>query len=521
MQKVKIKFKNIWGKVKLWSLRKKIIYGIIVVILILVGIMIFKPKDNSANITTDTVKLMNLKQTVLATGQVTSNTDLNLSFFSSGIVRSLKVKVGDEVRSGQILATLDQGNELASLTSARGSVAAAQARYQRILDGASNEEITIAQIALDNAKRDYDRLKSQQELLVNNAYKNLLNSTPEALPSGGQSDYTAPTISGNYEKNKEGKITISVYYTGNGPSFNASGLVMGNGLVTTTTPQAIGDSGLYIKFASTTASNVTEWVIDIPNKKANDYVTNNNAYQAALKTQESVMGTAQAVIDQREAELSLKKSQARQADIDLAKADILSTEGQYQSASANFEHTILRAPSNGTITKVDIKIGELTQALKNVITLQDINSIYLEANINEANVTSIKVGAPVNITFDAFSTEQIYKGNILKIDPSSTIISGVVNYKITANVISGPELRPGMTANMTIFTGEKDNVLIIPSRAVIKDKTGKKTIRLVTNPKTKTYKEVEITTGMEGDGGLTEITSGLQKDEEIIVLIKK
>ena len=521
MLKVKNKFKNMWGKIKLWSFSKKIIYSVIVIILILVGVMVFKPKDNSANITTDTVKLMNLKQTVLATGQVTSNTDLSLSFFSSGIVRSLKVKVGDNVVAGQVLATLDQGNELASLTSARGSVAAAQARYQRILDGASNEEITLSKIALENAKRDYDRLKIQQELLVSNAYKNLLNSTPEALPSGGQSDYTAPTISGNYEKNKEGRIIISVYYTGNGPSFNASGIVTGNGLVTTTTPQPIGDSGLYIKFASTTASNVTEWVIDIPNKKASNYITNNNAYEAALKTQESVMGTAQAVIDQRTAELSLKQATARSADIDLAKADILSAEGQYQLASSNFEHTILRAPLNGTITKVDIKIGELTQALKNVITLQDIKSIYLEANINEANVTSIKVGAPVDITFDAFGTEQVYKGNILKIDPSSTIISGVVNYKITANVISGPELRPGMTANMTILVDEKDDILTIPSRAIIKDKTGKKTVRLVTNPKTKTYKEIEIATGMDGDGGLTEVTSGLQKDEEIIVLIKK
>ncbi|KKP35262.1 MAG: hypothetical protein UR25_C0001G0175, partial [Candidatus Nomurabacteria bacterium GW2011_GWE1_32_28] len=193
MQKVK----NIWGKIKGWSTTKKIIYSMVIIILVFIGYTIAKSTDNSANITTDTVKLMDLKQTVLATGQVTSNTDLNLSFFSSGIVRSLNVKVGDNVKKGQILATLDQGNELASLTSARGAVAAAQARYQRILDGASNEEIILSKIALENAKRDYDRLKIQQETLVSNAYKNLLNSTPEALPSGGQSDYTAPTISGN------------------------------------------------------------------------------------------------------------------------------------------------------------------------------------------------------------------------------------------------------------------------------------------------------------------------------------
>jgi RND family efflux transporter MFP subunit len=515
------KIKQMLGKIKIWSLRKKIFYGVIFVILVFILITILKPTDNSANITTDTVKLMNLKQTVLATGQVTSNTDLNLSFSSSGVVRGVKVKVGDQVKEGQILATLDQGDELASLTSARGAVAAAQASYQRILDGASNEEIKLAQIALENTKRDYDRVKLQQETLVKNAYNNLLNSTPEALPSGGESDYTAPTISGNYNKEKEGEITISIYYTGDGLKFSVNGIVSGSGNVTTTTPQPIGDSGLYIIFPSTTVINTTKWIITIPNTKATDYLTNYNAYQAALKTQESALGTAQALIDQREAELSVKQSTARKADIDLAKANILSAEGQYQLAKSNYENTILRAPANGTITKVDIKIGELAQALKTILVLQDINNMYLEANINEANITSIKIGALIDVTFDAFGTEQIYRGNILSIDPSSTIISGVVNYKITANILDVPELRPGMTANMTILVAEKNNILTIPSRAIIKDKTGKKTVRVVTNIKTKTYQEVEISTGLEGDGGLVEIMSGLTEGEEIVVLIKK
>lgn len=505
----------------MWSLRKKIIYGAIIIVLLLLGYMIFKPKDNSKNITTDVAKIMNLKQTVLATGQVTSNTDLKLSFFTSGIVRSLKVKVGDKVTKGQILASLDQGNELGALTQARGAVASAQARYKRTLEGASNEEIKLSEVALENAKRDYDRQKSQQELLVKNAYKNLLNSTPEALLYDNTGEYQAPTISGSYNKEKEGNIIITVYKSNGGYSFNTEGLVIANGMVTEQIPQPIGDTGLYIRFPDINNVNITKWIISIPNKKAIDYVTNNNTYQAALKTQESVLGSAQALIDQREAELALKKSTARQADLDLAKADILTAEGQLQLASSNFEHTILRAPADGTITKVDIKIGELTQALKNVINLQDINNIYLEANINEANINNIKINAPVDITFDAFGTEQIFKGNILNVEPSSTIISGVVNYKITANVLNAPELRPGMTANMTILVEEKNNVLTIPARSIIKDKNGKKTVRLVTNTKTKEYKETEVTTGMDGDGGLVEINTGLMKDDEIVLLIKK
>ncbi|MFA6000421.1 MAG: efflux RND transporter periplasmic adaptor subunit, partial [Candidatus Paceibacterota bacterium] len=231
--------------------------------------------------------------------------------------------------------------------------------------------------------------------------------------------------------------------------------------------------------------------------------------------------SAQALIDQRTAELTLKKSAARGSDIEAAQADILSAQGQLQGAQANFEHTILRAPINGTITKVNIKLGELSQVSKEAMVLQDIDNLYLEANINEANIANVKIDAPVELTFDAFGTENIFMGKVLKVDPASTIISGVVNYKVTASIESSPTLRPGMTANMTILVGEKNNILMVPTRSIITDKTGKKTIRLVTNTKTKAFKEIEVTTGMEGDGGITEITTGVQEGEEIVVLIKK
>lgn len=514
------KIQNLRDRIKNWSLRKKIIYGVVILLVVLGGYMIFRPKDNSANITTDIVKRGNLKETILATGQVTSTTDLNLSFYTSGIVRALRVKVGDKVKAGTVLATLDQGNEVAAFTSAQGAVAAAEARYKRTLDGASNEEITLAQIALTNAKLDYDRIVSQQEILVNNAYKNLLNSTPEALSITGTADFAAPTITGNYSKDKEGQINISVFQSSGGVTFGASGLANGTGPVTTTNPQPIGDSGLYIKFPSTTVS-IVDWVISIPNKKAANYVTNYNAYLSAQKTRDAALGSAQALVDQKTAELSLKKSVARQADVDLAKADILSAQGQFQGAQANLEHKILRAPVDGTITKVDIKLGENAQAGKNVTALQDVDNLYLEANINEANVANIKIGALVELNFDAFGTDKLFSGKVLKIDPSSTLVSGVVNYKITASIDSTPALRPGMTANMTILVNQKDNILSTPTRSIVNNKIGNKIVRLVTNKKTKAYKEVDVTTGMEGDGGLTEIINGLNEGDEIVVLIKK
>ena len=78
-----------------------------------------------------------------------------------------------------------------------------------------------------------------------------------------------------------------------------------------------------------------------------------------------------------------------------------------------------------------------------------------------------------------------------------------------------------MTANMTILVKEKDNVMIIQGRAVLTDTSGNKTIRLITNTKRKNYKEVPVMTGMEGDGGMLEVTSGLTDGDEYAVVVNK
>lgn len=497
-EKVKLFFKK--------NIRRKRAWGIVILSLVFVSYLIFKTPSSALNTVTDIAKLSDLKETVLATGQVVSNTDLNLSFNATGVVKSLKVKVGDKVKAGQVLATLDGGSEFAALTSARGALASAEARLKKTIEGASSEEIALAEITLNQTKLT-------QDIAVNNAYQNLLNSTPVAVPNDGSSDYTAPVISGTYKLGKEGAIHITSYYSLGGTSFTASGLTNGTGINNTITPQPIGDSGLYITFPSNTSINVTDWKIEIPNKKAANYLANYNAYQSALSQ-------AKFAIDQRTAELAIKKAKARSGDLDLANADILSAQGQVQGALARYNNTIITAPADGTITSIDIKIGEQAMAQKEAIVLQDVSNIYIETNINEANISNLSVGMPIDITYDSFGSEKIFKGNITKIDPASTLVSGVVNYKITASTEQLKELRPGMTANMTIKIKEKANVIAIPSRSIITNDKGDRSIRVVTNSRTKKYKSVPVVTGLEGDGGLVEVLKGLSVGEEFVILIK-
>ena len=173
------KAKNIITKIKSWSLRCKIFFFILILILIFTLFRKFGPHENTS-IVTGIVQSQNLSRTVLATGQVTSETDLSLSFANGGVVRAVRVKVGDKVRKGQILANLNQGVEVANLSKAKASLASANAKYKKLVEGSSDSEINLARVLLENAKNDYEKGKASQDVLVveaENKYLSGFNSS--------------------------------------------------------------------------------------------------------------------------------------------------------------------------------------------------------------------------------------------------------------------------------------------------------------------------------------------------------
>lgn len=512
--------------------KKRIIWTIIILLIGgLISYNIVRPKDNSENILTDTVKKQDLKQTVLATGQVVSSTDLSLSFKVSGVVAKINVKEGEIVKSGQVLGYLEQKDQIAVLTQARGALAQAQANYKKVLEGASSEEIVVAQKAVDaaevavgNAQVSLDNTIKQQETAAKNAYSALLNSTLAAVASTANAGSATASISGTYMGVEQGQYKIKIYSDGYGKRFQILGLETFDGEVRLT-PVPMGKQGLHISFSGTIYNN-DEWTVTIPNTLASTYVVNYNAYQAALRTQSSNVDSAKATVknaevalDQAKASLALKRAQARPAEQDAAKAQILSAEGQVLAAQAALENAIIRAPLGGTITEVDIKPGELATALQPVMVLQDVGNLHIEANISEASIAYVREGQAVEATFDALGPDKIFIARVQTVNPASNVVSGVVNYKITALLEKIDNIRPGMTANLSILAGEKPGVLAVPQRAVLQN--GKKVVRVVDDPKKKTFHEVEVKLGMEADGGLVEILSGLEEGQEVVTFIKK
>ncbi len=490
-----------------------------VIVIILAIILI--PGKSKTTVTIVPLAKTDLKETVLATGAVTSNTDLALSFSASGTVRSVNVSVGDKVYRGQILAMLDNADTYAALK-------AAEAKYHKVAEGASTEEIAVAEAALNSAESDLANKQSLEDTLVANAHRKLLNNDLTPILANGTAG-VAPTITGTYSGSDEGSYLIQTYGTGAGGNFSASGLENGSGLVNGGVAVPLGTRGLFIQFPSGySAGSATAWSVLLPNTKSTTYVTYLNAYNEAVNTRASVLSAAQSVVKEKQASLALTKAAARTADLELAEADQL-------AASAAYEKTILRAPANGTITRVDVKLGETATAQKDIMTVQDVGNLYVEAKINEANIARVRLDEPVTMTLDAFGPTVFFSGTVVHIDPSATTDDGIANYKIKTSIkvdcLKAPEgrvndcveakdiIRPGMNANLTITAGEKPDVIAV-AKAAIETKDGKSYVNVVTDEKKKKYESREVTTGIDGDGNRVEIVSGLSAGEKIAIIQK-
>lgn len=238
-----------------------------------------------------------------------------------------------------------------------------------------------------------------------------------------------------------------------------------------------------------------------------------------LNSAQNQINSAKASLQQAEATLAQQKAKAQPADIDAARAQLLSAQGTVEAAQTSLNNTILKAPADGTITQINTKVGQQATAMQAVFILQNINTLHTEAYVSEANVASLIIGQNVDYTFDALGPDKHYTGQVLTIDPASTVISGVVNYLVKAGLSNIPEIKPGMTVNMVILVATRDNVVAVSSSSII-NQNGEQFVRVIDDKITKTYHQVKVQTGLQADGGRVEILNGLTAGQEIVTLIK-
>ena len=161
--------------------------------------------------------------------------------------------------------------------------------------------------------------------------------------------------------------------------------------------------------------------------------------------------------------------QSAEAQIKSAEAALVQAKSQLSTAEVNRQHTVITAPIDGIVIQRAVELGQTVNAGMNApllyILAADLTKMQVNANIDEADVGSMRTGQHVTFRVDAFPNE-MFTGTVQQVRLQPTTVQNVVTYQ---TVISVPneqfKLKPGMTANVTIEIARKSNVLRIPAAA--------------------------------------------------------
>jgi HlyD family secretion protein len=136
----------------------------------------------------------------------------------------------------------------------------------------------------------------------------------------------------------------------------------------------------------------------------------------------------------------------------------------------------------------------------------------IKTTVSEADVADVKVGDTANVTLDAYGTGTNFDASVTTVDPAATSQTGSPSYQVTLHFKTLDErIKSGLTANVTVSSGTRTDVIAIPDQDVIRrdDKTYVM-IETTTGPQ-----EKAVTLGLSGNDGRVEVTSGLSENDHI------
>lgn len=213
-----------------------------------------------------------------------------------------------------------------------------------------------------------------------------------------------------------------------------------------------------------------------------------------------------------------------------AKEQVVSAKEEVQRAQTNLGYATITSPIDGVVLSKSVEEGQTVAASFSTPELftiaQDLTNMQVVADVDEADIGDVKEGERVTFTVDAYP-DDTFKGEVKQVRQEATTTNNVVTYEV---VISAPnadlKLKPGLTANVTIYTAERKGVLSVPSKALRfipqKETVGKMKIVDVANAKNKVWTiegnsivAHKVNIGMT-DGTNTQIVGGIAEGTKVI-----
>lgn len=214
--------------------------------------------------------------------------------------------------------------------------------------------------------------------------------------------------------------------------------------------------------------------------------------------------------------------------------NVQSAEASLTESKDNLNRTTIYAPVSGTISRLDVELGErvlgtIQMAGTELLRVADLNNMEVEVDVNENDIVKVRIGNEANIEVDAFLKKK-FKGVVTSISnsASSTLTADqVTNFKVKVRIlkesykdlIEGKEshyspFRPGMTATVDIITQTNNNVLVVPISAIV--------LKSETDTLSKTFEKDILKESLfvmnNGEAKLKFVVTGIQDDKNIEII---
>lgn len=408
-----------------------------------------------ASLETVVVARGRVDQTVSAPGQIAADEVTDLSFMIPGRVEEVYVMAGDAVQAGDPLVMLDNEAERIAYSAALLSLEIVHLRYDdtAVVD---EDEIRIAEAGVQAAWGAYqgvdDRVTDDDIRAAELRYQ----EAQAALLAAEEARRVA--------------------------SIDSNGLAL--------LDARIGEASFDLEIARLQLEELQ------------------TANQGEL-------GAAYANVRRAQQNLEQVLAGASPYELERARVQIEQTLVDLEQAERDFNNTILVAPFDGIVSRLDVERGQVIVTGQPIVQMTDITPLHFEGDIDEVDVSLVEEGFAASVEIDPLDDVRL-PGELTDIAPQGESRSGIVNYDIDVSLTEDlPELRPGMTAEAFIIIDSREDVLAVPNTFIRRDRTDstRGTVSMLNSDGT--LREVEVQLGLRGDD-VTEVISGLAEGDRIV-----
>ena len=461
--KAKSRIGGMSKKTRIWL----IIATVVLAVVVFVVISEVRARANAASsYQTTTIERGTLTATIGATGNVRASQTAIINWQTSGTVDTINVSVGDRVLAGDVLASLASTSLAQNVVLAQADLVTAQRNLDSVLQ--SSTQRAQAQLNLVNAQKSF------------NSANYTLNGMLASNHGGTSADI----------ENARAKLTLAQSAYDQAKSMYD----MVKDREDTDILKAQATTSLYnAQLSLTTAKSNLNYFLLVPSGSDIDVAR-------------AKLALAQAQLDDAQREWNRLKDGPDPSDVAAAQA-------RMDAAQATINYSRLIAPFAGMVTLTDPMIGDQVSAGSSGFRVDDLSHLLVDVQVSEVDINSVTVGQPAVVTFDAVLGRE-YHGNVVEVSQVGTSVQSVVNFNVTVELTDpDAEVKPGMTASVTITIQSLENVLLVPNRAVHLVNSQ----RMVYVLRNGQLLEVPLTLGAS-DETLSEVTSGDLSAGDVLVL---